>query len=407
MRVGYLHCFSGISGDMFLGALVHAGVSAGRLQQAISALGLAEELRVTRVDRSGISATKVDVVPHEHHHAHDEHHHHGRSLSEIRGLIERAALEPEASRIARCAFELLGEAEAHIHNVPVEEIHFHEVGAVDAIVDIVCTAVGCRELGVERWVCSPVNVGGGTVECAHGTFPVPAPATLELLRDAPMYSSGVEAELVTPTGAALLRALGAEFSVFPAMRPACTGYGAGSRDLPGLPNVLRLTVGKAESTLLAPPGEETVAVLETTVDDASPQLLGYAVERALAEGALDAFSIPVQMKKSRPGILLTVLCRPEDAPKLRELLLRETTTLGVRLRYEQRACLGRRVISVETRWGEVRVKIAIRGEEVVNVAPEFEDCRRLAEASGVPVKDVIQDAVRAHLESRRGAGVSP
>lgn len=426
MRIAYLDCFSGISGDMLLGALVHAGVDPELFRRTVTALGVDARIEVETVDRSGISSTKVHVITeegeedhahvvleHAHAHSHDHHHHdhhdhghlhnehghkHGRSLREIRRLIEQAKVDEGARALALRAFELLGAAEAKIHNVPVETIHFHEVGAVDAILDIVCAAVGCVSLKVDRWICSRLNVGGGTVQCAHGVFPVPAPATAELLKGTPTYSSGVQKEMVTPTGAALLRALNVEFEPMPLMTAERIGYGAGSRDLEGIANVVRLTIGES----ISKPLTETVTVLETTIDDATPQLIGYVLERALVSGALDAFAIPVQMKKSRPGLLLTVLCKPADAESLTNLLLRETTTLGVRVRTEERRCLERKFQTVSTPWGEVRVKLGYLGGELANCAPEFEDCRRLAEENGVPLKTVMQEAVRG-LDRQRAA----
>jgi len=335
MRIAYIECFSGISGDMMLGALLHAGLSQDFLQRTVTALNIGAELRISRVDRSGISATKVDVLvngkpdqpqrspehthehddhshPHAHEHSHEprasragistsdrhshsrEHkpdHQHGRSLSQIREIIRNADIPRPAREAAVRAFELLGEAESGIHNVPLESIHFHEVGAVDAIVDIVCASVGCHSLGVDRFICSPLNLGSGIVKCAHGEFPVPAPATLALLKGVPVYSSGVDAELVTPTGAALLRALNCSFSAFPAIEIQSIGYGAGSRDLPGSPNVLRISVGELAETgmLNHDQPQQEVTVLETTIDDLSPQVMGYVTERLLAEGALDVF----------------------------------------------------------------------------------------------------------------------
>ena len=443
MRLAYLDCFSGISGDMLLGALVHAGVDAELFRRAVAALGVDARIDVETVNRSGISSTKVHVITSEgeedhahavldhqhgdgHHHHHDHHHHdagahapsratqprvavphHGRSLHDIRNLIERAALDPAAQRIALRAFQLLGEAEAKIHNIPVERIHFHEVGAVDAIVDIVCAAVGCVSLGVERWTCSPLNVGGGTVHCAHGVFPVPAPAAAELLKGAPTYNRGIEAELVTPTGGALLRALEVQFAAQPPLRAERIGYGAGSRDLPGIANVVRITIGEAVALKTGAADDmETIVVLETTVDDCTPQVLGYVVEQALAAGALDAFIVPLQMKKSRPGQLVTVLCRPEIADDIATLLLRETTTLGVRMRREERRCLRREFETVTTPWGEVRVKLAYLGDQLANAAPEFDDCRRLAGEHGVALKKIMQEALRALERHRASAKIT-
>ena len=442
MRIGYLECFSGISGDMFMGALVDAGVSQKLLEDTVAALDVGARIDVSRVLRSGITATKVDVychgekdlprevfwaeqekqrsdalahtrsdVPSHHHddwaHAKESErscqparagapapHGQGRHLSEIRRIIEKAAISAAAKTTAIRVFEALGAVEAEIHGVSIAHVHFHEVGAVDAMVDIVCGAVGADALGVNEWVCSPLNVGGGMVKCAHGTLPVPAPATLKLLQDAPVFSSGPQVELVTPTGAAMVRTLATRFGSFPAMKIEKAGYGAGSRDFPLLPNVLRLTIGEATLALNAP--AEMITVLEANLDDLSPQVLAYAMERLLEEGALDVFSTPVQMKKNRPGALLTVLAKPEDADRLAKLVFAETTTLGIRCREERRHTLARRWESVETQWGPVRIKIASMNGSVSNSAPEYEDCRALAETHHVPLKRVIEAAMRGY-----------
>ncbi len=449
MRIAYLDCFSGISGDMFLGALVDAGVSPKLLEDTVAALDIGARLEISRVMRGGISATKVNVYaddakelahevsakPHGHDHAHDhdhvhahEHshkhshdhphhdetvlsqdaHEHGRGLTEIRAIIEKAPISKTAKATAIRIFEALGEAEAEIHNVPIERIHFHEVGAVDAMVDIVCAAVGAESLAIEEWVCSPLNVGGGMVKCAHGTLPVPAPATLKLLRDAPVYSSGPQVELVTPTGAAIVKTLCSRFAPFPEMKLEKAGYGAGSKEFPEHPNLLRLTIGETAPTLRqsarkdgAPASQDEISVLEANLDDLSPQVLAYAMERLLAEGALDVFSIPVQMKKGRPGALLTVLAKMEDADRLTKLIFAETTTLGVRRRKEQRQTLARRWESVNTAWGPVRIKIAGTDGSVSNYAPEYEDCRALAEAHRVPLKLVMEEALRAYAGGKK------
>jgi len=439
MRVAYFECFSGISGDMILGSLLHSGISEDLLQRTVAALNIGAELRVSRVDRSGISATKIDVLvdgksaelqpepAHSHHHSHanDHHHHdaghshassngehhehtrehpHSRSLSVIREIINKAQLPQAARQTAIRAFELLGEAEAGIHNVSIESIHFHEVGAVDAIVDIVCAAVGCHALGVDEFICSPLNVGGGTVKCAHGEFPVPAPATLALLKGAPVYSSGIKAELVTPTGAALIRALDCRFAGFPPMKVESIGYGAGSRNPDGHANVLRISIG--ELVDVAQPtdsegGHEEVMVLETTVDDLNPQVMGYVTERLLAEGALDVFIVPAQMKKNRPGSLLTVLCQETKAPDMRAILFRETSTIGIRTRRERRDCLERTLVPTVTQWGLVRVKESRLNGTVTNFAPEYEDCRRIAESNSVPLKQVQQESIAAYLAHKQ------
>jgi len=436
MRIGYLDCFSGISGDMFLGALVDAGAPAKLFTETVAALNLAARLEISRVVRGGIAATKVDVYAggekdlprevfweqredlgrhshghrHEHEHGHppefhDDHHTshpHGRGLNEIREIIEKATISDTAKATAIRIFETLGAAEAAIHNTSIEHVHFHEVGAVDAMVDIVCAAVGAEALGVDEWVCSPLNVGGGTVKCAHGTLPVPAPATVKLLQDAPVYSSGPQVELVTPTGAAIVRTLVTQFAAFPAMKIEKAGYGAGTRELADHPNVLRLTIGEVVAELPTSvglnhgPHSDRIAVLESNLDDLSPQVLAYAMERLLSEGALDVFSAPVQMKKNRPGALLTVLAKLEDSDRLSNIIFAETTTLGVRRRDEERKILTRRWETVDTTWGPVRIKIANMNGTVSNYAPEFDDCRRIATEHHVPLKQVMQEAIRLY-----------
>jgi len=431
MRIAYLECFSGISGDMFLGALVDAGVSPQLLQDTVAALEVGARLEFSRAVRGGISATKADVWVNgekdtsreeywqrrerEHLHAHGSHEHqdgahskhehsheHARGLIEIKRLISGASISETAKKTAIAIFETLATAEAKIHNTSIESVHFHEVGAADAIVDIVCAAVGSEALQVDAIICSPLNVGGGTVHCAHGTFPVPAPATVEILKSVPVYSSEVQAELVTPTGAAIVKTLATRFASFPEMKIQQSGYGAGSRDFPGHPNVTRLTIGEASSQTLSSKTEfDRIAVLEANLDDLNPQVFGYVIDRLFEEGALDAFAVPVQMKKNRPGTLLTVLCKPEDAEKLMQLIFAETTTLGVRQREEVRQTLARRWENVRTQWGEIRIKVASMNGNVTNYAPEYEDCRRIAAEHHVPLKTVMQEAGRIYLEIRK------
>lgn len=301
-------------------------------------------------------------------------------------------VKAQASR----AFQLLGEAEAAIHSIPIEKVHFHEVGAVDTIVDIVCTAAGCESLGVDRWMASPLNVGSGTVKCAHGTLPVPAPATLALVGDAPVYSAGPPMERVTPTGAALLRILNVTYGPLPAMRVAARGYGAGGRDTPGEPNLLRLLVGEETTAVSTEPGTELIAVMETVIDDANPQLLAYVSELLLEAGAWDVYRTAVQMKKGRTGMQMTVLSSPERVSALRSILFRETTTIGLRWRIENKIALAREFTDVETEWGKVRMKIArLASGEIANASPEYEHCRTIARQHGVPLKRVMQAAMRA------------
>ena len=432
MRIAYLDCFAGISGDMFLGALLGAGVPAKMLTEAADAMKLGVTLKIETVDRSGISAIKVHVLegdqaadkgnaieqqskpesftlqpqmqhlhktghPHTHEHTHEPHAHshehaHGRSLTVIRGMIQGSTLAAEVKTLAVKTFELLGASEAKIHNVPVEEIHFHEVGAVDAIIDIVAASAGIVHLNIGQWHSSPVNVGGGMVQCAHGTFPVPAPATADLLRGVPTYSAHVQKELVTPTGAALLRALDPTFGPQPAMAVETIGYGAGSRNPAGFPNVLRLSVGNTSNET------QTISVIETAVDDATPQLLAYVAEQVLAQGALDVMLTQVIMKKGRPGTLVTVLSQPAEATIFEALLLRELPTLGVRTRQESRIILDRAHVTVTTQYGPIRVKTGSRDGAVLNATPEFEDCRRAAAEHGVPLKQVQQAALTAYAQ---------
>ena len=293
-------------------------------------------------------------------------------------------------------FEMLGEAEAAIHSIPVERVHFHEVGAVDTIVDIVCAAAGAAWLGVDKWIASPLNVGSGTVKCAHGTLPVPAPATLSLLGDAPVYAAGPPMERVTPTGATILRMLDVEYASLPAVRIAASGYGAGGRDTPGEPNILRILVGESAE---AESETEKIAILETVIDDSTPQLLAYVSERLLAAGAWDVYRVPVQMKKGRTGVQLTVLCAPKRLAEMREILFRETTTIGAHWRIEAKMALEREFAEVQTEWGAVRIKVArLASGEITNAAPEYEDCRRIAEEHKVSLKKVMQRAVQLYLE---------
>ncbi len=305
-------------------------------------------------------------------------------------IIHHAQITPRAREFALTAFELLGRAEAKIHGMPLDSVHFHEVGAVDAIVDIVCATVGLDSLAIDQWRCSPVNVGGGFVDCAHGRFPVPAPATAELLKGVPTYSSGIQSELVTPTGAALLRALNCSFGDSTAFAAHCIGYGAGTRNPEKFPNVLRLSIGEQHTVTL--PEKETVTVLECALDDLSPQVVAYAADQALALGALDVMRTPVTMKKGRIGTLLTVLCRDADAEHLQELLFRETSTLGVRIRQERRVVLARAWSESGTPYGPVRIKTGMLNGAIVNAAPEYEDCRARAETHGIPLKHVMASA---------------
>lgn len=384
MKICYLDAFSGISGDMLVGALADAGASQQALLDGLNALGLEATYEFARTRRAGISATKFHVAggrPANHRHLHH-----------ILGLIQRSGLPERVCRNAAAVFQNLGQAEAKVHGVPIEKVHFHEVGAVDSIADIVGACLGFELLGVEAVYCSAVNVGNGTVRTEHGTLPVPAPATAELLRGKPVYARGPEAELTTPTGAALAVTLARDFGPLPPMRISETGYGAGERDFPQQANVLRVIVGEASGTTEA----ATVSVIEANLDDASPEVLAYALERLLEAGALDVSLAPLLMKKGRPGTLLRVIARPEDRERLAAMVFAETTTLGLRWWDAERRVQERRWVEVQTRYGKVRIKI---GESAW--APEYEDCRRLAREAGVPLKDVLAEAGFAYLKTQR------
>jgi len=389
MKLAYFDCFSGISGDMVLGALVDAGCPLERLREELDGLRLPGwELSAEKVWKNGMSATWVRVR------AEDQQKH--RSLSAILEMIDSSGLVQPVRERAAAIFRRLGEAEAKVHDAPIEKIHFHEVGAVDSIVDIVGASIGFAALGLERFACSPLNTGSGTVKTAHGLLPVPAPATAELLRGAPTYSNGVERELVTPTGAAIVATLCSEFGAQPRMKTAAIGYGAGTADLPGQPNVVRLLIGEAAGAELAVGMVEEIAVIEANLDDMNPQIYGYVLEKALAAGALDVYTTPVQMKKNRPGTLLTVLCRPEHVDAMMKLVFAETTTLGARTYRAERRFLPREWVSVETAFGGVRIKVSRANGRILHVAPEYEDCRKLAVERDVPLQRVIADALRAY-----------
>lgn len=388
VRVLYFDCFSGISGDMVLGAFLDAGLPLAELERALGTLGVSGvSVGSERVLRAGVSATKF--VVHTHHHA--EHHAH-RSLAEISTLIASTALSPAGRDRARSLFRRLAEAEAAIHQMSVDDVHLHEVGALDSIIDIVGAVFALEWAGADRIVCSPLNVGGGTVESAHGRLPVPAPATVRLLGDAPIYGGAVQKELVTPTGALIATSYAGAFGPIPLMEVERVGYGAGERDTPGVPNVLRVLIGRAADRATG----DRVSVIECEIDDMNPQIFSVVMDRLSAAGALDVFYTPVQMKKNRPGTLLTVIAPPELRSELTDIVFRETTTIGLRYSDVDRECLRREIVSVDTPIGSVRFKLAWRGGRVINVAPEFEDCSRLAVEHALPVKEVQAIAVQAY-----------
>jgi pyridinium-3,5-bisthiocarboxylic acid mononucleotide nickel chelatase len=384
MKTLYFDCFAGASGDMILGALVAAGADASSLKEQLALLNISNfEIEFEIVDRSGIGATKAHVR------AGDEHHH--RHLKDILRIIYDSRLPDKVKERAARIFSRLAEAEARVHNESVERIHFHEVGAIDAIVDVIGACIGFELLGIERFVSSSFNVGSGMVEMAHGRFPVPPPAVAELLKDAPIYSTDIAGELVTPTGAAIISTLCDEYTTLPEMRIESTGYGAGTREYPRFPNVLRVFVGESLGMSDGKPTNERLALVETNIDDASPQVLGYVMERAFALGALDCYFTAIQMKKNRPGTLVSILCRLDEQDRFSELLFAETTTLGVRVQEVERQALPRGIISVETAYGVIDIKIAYdrnRGEGM----PEYEQCRAAAERAGVPLRMVVEAA---------------
>ena len=391
MKLAYLDCSSGISGDMFLAALLDAGVELDRLRGELAKIDLGPyEFTQSRMMRKGLAGNHVEIVvpgkqPHRH-------------LSHIERLIGEAAFDVAVKQRAMQAFRRLGAAEAKLHNQPIEKVHFHEVGAVDAILDIVGVCLGLEMLGKPELICSPLNVGGGSVEAAHGSLPVPAPATAELLKGIPVYSSGVESELVTPTGAALVSTLASSFGPVPPMIIERIGYGAGAKDFPTHPNIARLMLGEKSgsmATASSGTGDETVLVIEANIDDMNPQLYGYFTEKALAAGALDVTCAPLQMKKNRPGLLVSVLCKPELEGTLTRLFFEQTTTIGVRISEARRKVLERESLTVETAYGDVRIKVARLGGKIVNASPEYDDCRRLADEKSVPVKEVMQAAQTA------------
>jgi pyridinium-3,5-bisthiocarboxylic acid mononucleotide nickel chelatase len=397
MRTLYFDCFAGISGDMTLGALVAAGVDAFALKEHLALLDLAGyEISFEQVERAGIGATRAVVRTEE-----EKSHRHLSDISEI--ILRSRLVEPVKERAVRI-FTRLAEAEARVHNIAVERVHFHEVGAVDAIVDVVGACVGFELLGIERFAASPLHVGSGTVEMAHGRFPVPPPAVADLLRGANVYSTDIRGELVTPTGAAIVATLCESFGPVPPMRLLSTGYGAGAREYEKFPNVLRVLVGESEREgegVVEDEGarDEELTIVETNVDDVSPQVLGYVLELALARGALDCYLTPVQMKKNRPGVLVSILCRAEEREAMLDLLLAETPTLGARSYGVRRRAVEREAVTVETEFGRIAVKVGRLRGRVLSATPEFEDCREAAQKFGVTLREVQEAARAAFRES--------
>ena len=410
-KIAYFQCPTGISGDMCLGALVHAGVPLDYLKEKLELLGIGAEyeLKSEPVRRQGQLATKVSVNLTQHNSDDHEHHHHSsttRHLSQIEAIILQAKLPQQVEIRSLAIFRKLAEAEADVHGIPVEEVHFHEVGATDAIVDIVGTCLGLDWLNIEQFYCSTLPTGGGTVWAAHGQLPVPAPAVLKLFEigKVPVYSNDIERELVTPTGAAIAVTLAQSFGEPPALSIQTIGLGAGSQDLP-IPNILRLWVGEQHPSLDSDIFStvnteiqtitETISVLQTQIDDLSPQVIAYTFELLFQAGAIDVFSQPITMKKSRLGVLLTVICHPEHRQVCEAILFRETTTLGIRHTLQNRSILKRDIQTVETQYGAVRVKVGFSGKKITNVQPEYEDCAKLAKQHKVSWLEVHRLALQS------------
>ena len=388
MKTLYFDCFSGISGDMILGALVDAGLDFEVLKAELAKLNLAGyELSAGKVVKKGITGTKVEVSV-----AAEQKHRH---LGDILKIIDDSELKADVKNISKKIFTNLAAAEAKIHNTEINKVHFHEVGAVDSIVDIVGTVIGLKELGVENVYASKVHTGSGFVDCQHGRMPVPAPATAELLKNIPVYSLGVESELTTPTGAAVLKSLALEFGPMPAMKIYTVGYGAGSRELEQLPNLLRVYLGEVNLERFE---NDEAALVETNLDDMNPEFFEYVTEKLMDEGALDVFTVPIIMKKSRPGVKLTVLAEESKSHSIKEAFFRETSTFGVRFFRVKRDKLSREFWDVETKFGKIRVKIGKKGGNILQISPEYDDCKRIADQKGISIKEVFQTALESARE---------
>ena len=390
MRIAYFDCFSGASGDMILGSLIDAGLSLQRLKQELKKLQIPTvRLKAEKVLKRGLAATQVTVESRKEKKSH-------RNLKEIMRIIQRSSVEADIKEKSMEIFERIASVEGKIHRMPKEEIHFHELGGLDSIVDIVGSVWGIRQLGIEKIFVSKVNVGGGFVTCEHGILPVPAPATLSLMEGRPIYSSGVERELYTPTGAAILTTLGSEFGSMPLINVERIGHGAGRDDLPH-PNLLRLIIGNSALPL----GKERVVVIETNIDDMNPQFYDYVIEKLKAMYDLDVFINTILMKKNIQGHLLTVICPPERLSHVTAFLLRETTTLGLRWHEEERARTDREILPLQTKYGRIHFKLARWEGRVINLSPEYEDCKKLALEKRVPLKEVFEEARKEAMAFRK------
>jgi pyridinium-3,5-bisthiocarboxylic acid mononucleotide nickel chelatase len=446
MHILYLDCFSGISGDMTVGALTDLGITPSTFEWELSKLDLGDcHLHFERQTRAGISGVKFDVHlgathdasqvrhhdhehhdhehhdyehhDHEHHdhgYHHHEHHHHehqgidrgaiqsrlSRSFSEIRALIAESDLSDFVKQHATSIFQRIGKAESKIHGAPIEEVQFHEVGALDSIVDIVLSCVGFEALRVERIYFSSLVEGQGTFRSSHGEYPLPSPATLEILQGIPIRQANIPFEMITPTGAAIVAEFHHAVGVLPEMRPAKIGYGLGTRNLPGRPNVLRAVLGQLEGGQAT----ERIVELQTNIDDLSPEILGAVQDRLFQLGALDVFFTPIQMKKSRPATMLSVLCQPSAVEQIQEIIFAETSTFGIRYQEMSRKILDRELIEVETSAGRIQIKIGRNGTRILQVAPEFESCLAVARLSGQPLKRIYELAVEAFWSSSAKSG---
>ena len=393
MKIAYFDCFAGASGDMILGALMDAGLPLDKLKNELAKLELDHyDLQVEKVAKRGLGGSQAKVLIDDHHH-HDHHRH----LHHIEEIIGQSNLSDPVKTKSLAIFRRLAEAEAKVHRTTIDAIHFHEVGAMDAIIDVVGSVAGLSALGIEKVYCSPMHVGTGTVECAHGTLPVPAPATAELVRNKPIFSTDVEGELLTPTGAAILTTLADDFCPMPAMILEKVGYGAGRSD-PSIPNLLRISIGEAAEEVKGLESER-VAVIETSIDDMNPQIYDYVMEKMLKMGVMDVFLIPIQMKKNRPATLLTVLCSPGMVGQIADFLVTETTTIGLRWRIDSRLKAVREIKEIETPYGLIKFKVAKTGNRTVNVSPEYEDCKRVAMEKNIALKDVLEAAGSVAIKS--------
>ncbi len=393
-RIAYFDCSCGASGDMALGALLDAGLDADVLAKAVRGLKIGRvAIKTSRTTRNGIGGTKADVVPAKKCSQH-------RRLDDILEILAGGRISPDAKKKCVAVFKALAAAEARVHRMPVKKVHFHEVGAVDTIVDIVGVVVGLEALEIDRVVCSPLSIGTGTVECAHGILPVPAPATAELLKGLPVRHIDEGREMTTPTGAALMKVLSENFGTMPRMRLDAVGSGAGladPKDKTKRPNLLRVFIGE----VAADEGYDEVVILSANIDDATPESCAYALERMMAAGARDAWATPIVMKKGRAAWELRAMCDEERAEPLAEIFFRETGTLGLRLERVKRRTLERKTEKVGTRWGEVRVKVGLLEGEGIGAKPEFDDCRKIAEKNGVALRDVFEDALRRRPRKKR------